>query len=129
MTGPNPSRTLILSLYLFSVLRFHTYVESTRPVIDSFAQVGKVRQIDSTAPVEQVYAAVRSIFGNNPSSTAYVNAQLASTAATPIQHQTVAAGAGRPQLQQPQQQQSASTATKKPKVVFVLGGPGAGKGK
>lgn len=42
--------------------RFVTYEESTRPIIDAFRNEGKVKQIDSTRPIEEVFADVSKCF-------------------------------------------------------------------
>ena len=46
--------------------RFHTYLESTLPIIDRFAKEGKVQRVLATAPVEEVYKEVRRIFSTHP---------------------------------------------------------------
>ena len=77
--------------------RFQTYVESTKPIIDFFAEQGKVREVLATAPVDAVYRDVHSIFSTlGPAAGAVANSKAAAS---------------------------------KPKVVFVLGGPGSGKGQ
>ena len=72
--------------------RFRTYLDSTMPVIQHFAQQGKVRQVSAVDSVDAVYKQVQVIFSALPPPSA------------------------------------TSSAAAKPKVVFVLGGPGAGKG-
>ena len=38
--------------------RFKTYEDSTRPIIDHFRSIGKVRDVDSNRPFESVFADV-----------------------------------------------------------------------
>ena len=40
------------------IKRFKTYEDSTRPIIDHFLSLGKVRSVDSHRPFEQVFADV-----------------------------------------------------------------------
>jgi len=42
--------------------RFLTYVESTRPVIDTFAKQGKMHQVSAAASVEDVWKEIETIF-------------------------------------------------------------------
>jgi len=42
--------------------RFHTYLESTLPIIDRFAKEGKVQRVLATASVAEVYNVVKEIF-------------------------------------------------------------------
>ncbi|KAL7125980.1 hypothetical protein ABFS83_14G154000 [Erythranthe nasuta] len=42
--------------------RFRTYIESSLPVIEYYNSKGKVRKIDATKPVEEVFEAVKDVF-------------------------------------------------------------------
>lgn len=42
--------------------RFLTYIDSTKPVIATFEQQGKVRVVSAAAPKEQVWEEVKQIF-------------------------------------------------------------------
>lgn len=42
--------------------RFHTYVESTKPVIETFQKQGKLQQVQAAQSVEQVREEVYNIF-------------------------------------------------------------------
>ena len=42
--------------------RFKTYEESTRPIIDTFDKEGKVKKVDSTRSMEEVWADVKKFF-------------------------------------------------------------------
>jgi UMP-CMP kinase len=42
--------------------RFSTYVESTKPVIATFEQQGKLKHVLAAAPVEQVREEVKKVF-------------------------------------------------------------------
>jgi adenylate kinase len=44
------------------VKRFHTFVEQSMPVINHYAKLGKVRQIDATPSATTVFNAVRDVF-------------------------------------------------------------------
>ncbi len=44
--------------------RFKTYEDSTRPIIQHFDSIGKVRRVDSNRPVEEVFADVTNCFKN-----------------------------------------------------------------
>lgn len=44
------------------VKRFKTFVKDSMPVINHYASLGKVRTVNSTASIENVYSSVRSIF-------------------------------------------------------------------
>jgi UMP-CMP kinase len=46
--------------------RFHTYLESTLPIIDRFAKEGKVQRVLATNSVEEVYKDVKRIFTSHP---------------------------------------------------------------
>ncbi|XP_048353526.1 UMP-CMP kinase [Sphaerodactylus townsendi] len=42
--------------------RIHTYLESTKPIIDLYEKMGKVRKVDASKSVDEVFAKVVSIF-------------------------------------------------------------------
>lgn len=44
--------------------RFKTYEESTRPIIDHFASIGKIRAVNSNRPFDSVFLDVSSHFRN-----------------------------------------------------------------
>ena len=112
--------------------RFRTYLDSTMPVIQTFAQQGKVRQISAVPSADVVYQQVHTLFSAIPttannshsapaSSTASYSAAPSTTAATILTAATVVTGNSATPA-------ALTSSTGRPKVVFVLGGPGAGKG-
>ena len=99
--------------------RFHTYLESTMPVIQIFSQQGKVRQISAVPTADVVYKEVQALFSSMSSAVTAVPSTSASASApilTVVPSSSTVAAA------------TATSSTGRPKVVFVLGGPGAGKG-
>ncbi|MEE6495444.1 hypothetical protein FKM82_002052 [Ascaphus truei] len=42
--------------------RIQTYLQSTRPIIDQYEQTGKVRKVDASKSVDQVFTEVQEIF-------------------------------------------------------------------
>lgn len=46
--------------------RFSTFVEETMPVIESYEEKNKVKRVDATRPVDEVFAHVCAIFGDLP---------------------------------------------------------------
>ncbi len=121
--------------------RFQTYVKETVPIIEHFDKLKKAAKIDATKPVTEVFAQVSSAmtgfgFAAPSAATLAENAAAAkatTAATTPTASPTdvksapaaagssgggVAAAAAAP----------AVPIDLQPQVVFVLGGPGAGKG-
>ena len=95
--------------------RFRTYLDSTMPVIQHFSKQGKVRQISAVPTSDVVYKEVQALFSSMPASS---TADVASHASfTPMTVVSTAAPTA-----------AITSSTGRPKVVFVLGGPGAGKG-
>ena len=45
--------------------RFHTYLESTLPIIDRFAKEGKVQRVLATSGIDDVYKEVKRIFSQH----------------------------------------------------------------
>ncbi|KAG8014012.1 UMP-CMP kinase [Nibea albiflora] len=46
---------------VLSVNRIQTYLQSTRPIIDLYEKLGKVRTVDASRSVDEVYADVKII--------------------------------------------------------------------
>eukprot|EP00062_Callorhinchus_milii_P017914 gi/632970824/ref/XP_007901862.1/ PREDICTED: UMP-CMP kinase [Callorhinchus milii] len=44
--------------------RFQTYWESTRPIIEHYHKLGKVRKVDASSTIEEVFADVQKIFSH-----------------------------------------------------------------
>ena len=44
--------------------RFKTYINDTKPIIDKFNDIGKVRKVDSTKSIEDVFTEVATHFSN-----------------------------------------------------------------
>jgi UMP-CMP kinase len=42
--------------------RFRTFQEQTRPVLEHYERIGKLRRINSNQPIEQVYAEIHELF-------------------------------------------------------------------
>jgi adenylate kinase len=105
--------------------RFHTYLESTLPVIQIFAQQGKVRQVSAIPTADVVYKQVHSLFTSLSSDANHTQtASASSTASTFVPPPSAAAATATATVTAA----ATSSSTSRPKVVFVLGGPGAGKG-
>ena len=104
--------------------RFHTYLESTMPVIQTFGQQGKVRQISAVPTADVVYKEVQALFApmaaNNYPSAATAAPTASSVLLTPATATSTSTSASAAA--------TTTSSTGRPKVVFVLGGPGAGKG-
>ncbi|KAJ3092247.1 hypothetical protein HK102_009381 [Quaeritorhiza haematococci] len=79
--------------------RFKTFVETSYPVIEEYMRNGKCVKIDSTKSVDEVYADTKKHFETGPSSATNVDQEVQDL--QPLNH---------------------------PNVIFVLGGPGSGKG-
>ncbi len=47
--------------------RFLTYEQSTRPIIEHFRNIGKIREVDAHRPIEEVFAEVSVHFANSNS--------------------------------------------------------------
>ena len=101
--------------------RFHTYLDSTMPVIQIFGQQGKVRQISAVPSADVVYREVQALFSSMSSNGSSIHSPYAATSASSIVISAPVSSAAPVAA-------AAASSPGRPKVVFVLGGPGAGKG-
>lgn len=44
----------MISCFIYFYLRLHTYLESTKPIIDLYEAMGKVRKVDASKSVDEV---------------------------------------------------------------------------
>ena len=110
--------------------RFRTYLDSTLPVIHIFGQQGKVRQISAVPPADVVYKEVHALF-SSLASNAHAASTHSASAAPPapcVPYQSATSAALHPVNTTNTATAATTSSTGRPKVVFVLGGPGAGKG-
>jgi adenylate kinase len=91
--------------------RFVTYDNETRPVVEFFTQKGVIRKINAERNVDEVYADTRAILDT-------IKTELVKK----TENTTTLSGP------QAQAQQIPDQGQEKPNCIFVLGGPGAGKG-
>lgn len=93
--------------------RFKTFVEKTLPVIDHYEELNKVKRIDANRGVDEVFADVRSLFGALPPKEV-----------KKIKRKKKKAEA----KEKGDEEEEEWIEFSGQRIVFVLGGPGSGKG-
>lgn len=92
--------------------RFKTFEEKTLPVIDHYGQLNKVKKIDANRSVDEVFADVRALFGALP----------------PKEVQKIKRKKKKVVAKEEEEEEEEWIEFSGQRIVFVLGGPGSGKG-
>ncbi|PFX19436.1 Adenylate kinase isoenzyme 5 [Stylophora pistillata] len=92
--------------------RFTTFVEKTLPVIGHYEDLSKVKKIDANRSVDEVFTEVRALFGALP----------------PKQAQTIRRKKKKKVVSNEEEDEYEFVEFSGQRIVFVLGGPGSGKG-
>ena len=110
--------------------RFDTFTNQSLPVVDYFEAQGKVFRVSSVPPPDAVYREVQAIFGGDVPDEAIVAGWSPEQEAAALKIQLASRGRiARAQAQRLRKEVArAAQALREATVVFVLGGPGSGKG-